>query len=487
MGISFNQIGLNILTPGQFVEFDSSRAISGLPKPLNRTLIFGQKLATGSKANNTLIRVNTADEAKQFFGRGSMIARMVEFYKANEPNREVWCVGLNDAVGTAATATITVNSAPTAAGTIELVVAGIKLSVPVASNDTVATVATNIAAAVNAALDAPFTAAAVAAVVTLTARHKGTIGNQYDIRDSYTQGQSLPTSLGLTYTAFTGGATDPDVTQVFTAIGDNSFKTIVTPFTDATSVGIIKTNIAAAINGMVQNDSYYVGASIATLTANQTLGGLRNEEFGTIVGAKGVPNASYEFAATYAAAIAASEDADPGRPFKGLVLTGILAPKEADRHTRQERQYLLVAGISTIQTDASGNVIIDRAVSTYKTNAQGLPDTSYQDLNVILVLYYIRWSLRYRIATKYPRHKLGDDSVNYASNTPLVTPKTIKAEIISWAREMEAAGLIENFNQFKNDLVVERDAADRNRVNVQLAPDLINQFQIFAAQIQFKR
>jgi hypothetical protein len=39
---------------------------------------------------------------------------------------------------------------------------------------------------------------------------------------------------------------------------------------------------------------------------------------------------------------------------------------------------------------------------------------------------------------------------------------------------MEELGLVENFDQFKTDLVVERNASDPNRLDFLLPPDIIN-------------
>ena len=45
--------------------------------------------------------------------------------------------------------------------------------------------------------------------------------------------------------------------------------------------------------------------------------------------------------------------------------------------------------------------------------------------------------------------------------------------------------LVEGIDQFKNDLVVERNAQDVNRLDFLLGPDLINQLRVIGAQIQF--
>ena len=101
-------------------------------------------------------------------------------------------------------------------------------------------------------------------------------------------------------------------------------------------------------------------------------------------------------------------------------------------------------------------------------------------------LSYLRYSVRARISQKFPRYKLANDGTNYAPGQAIVTPKIVRAELIALFRDWEAAGLVENLDQFKNDLIVERNTTDVNRVDVLLPPDIINQFRVFAAQIQFR-
>lgn len=59
------------------------------------------------------------------------------------------------------------------------------------------------------------------------------------------------------------------------------------------------------------------------------------------------------------------------------------------------------------------------------------------------------------------------------------------AELIALMRELEEKGLVENVETFKEQLIVERNADDRNRVDVLAPPDLVNQFRIFACLTRF--
>ena len=55
--ITFNTIPIDIRTPGQFLEVDNSKALTGLPNMNRRMLFIGNKLVAGSAAANTLQRI----------------------------------------------------------------------------------------------------------------------------------------------------------------------------------------------------------------------------------------------------------------------------------------------------------------------------------------------------------------------------------------------------------------------------------------------
>jgi len=160
-------------------------------------------------------------------------------------------------------------------------------------------------------------------------------------------------------------------------------------------------------------------------------------------------------------------------------------PAPADQLTQTERNTLLSDGVSTHTVGQDGNCYVERLITTYQTNALSVPDPSYLDICTMRTLAYLRYTLRARIALRFPRHKLANDGTNFSPGQAIVTPATIKSEIFSLFLAWEQAGLVEGFEQFKTDIIVERDANDVNRVNVQLSPDLMNQFRVFAGQIQF--
>lgn len=491
MTISFNTIPADIRTPGQYIEFDASRAVSGLPPIDNRVLLVGQMFAAGSADEATIHPIVEAGQAVALFGRGSMLARMAAAYKASDRYSTVHAIGLDDAAGsTAASGTITVTGPATAAGTIALMVAGVRLAVGVAKAAAAITVAASIAAAVNAAADLPVTAAVGANpnehVVTLTARNKGAAGNDIDLRHSHYAGEALPAGIGLAIVAMANGATNPDIDDIWGVIGDEPYRTIVVGHIDAAIAATIKAELDDRWGAERMLESVAYAAKPGSQGTLAAFGAGLNSELLTVMGSGESPSWPPEVAAIYAAAAGYHSALDPARPLHTLVLKGMVAPSIEERFTRAQREALLRDGIATFTADQAGTCRIERSITTYQTDGFNLPDVAWLDLETVTTTGYLRASLRARIAQKFPRHKLASDGTQFGAGQAIVTPAIIRAELIALAREWEEAGLVENLDQFKADLLVERDEADPNRVNALLPPDLVNQFRSFAAAVQFR-
>ena len=85
-------------------------------------------------------------------------------------------------------------------------------------------------------------------------------------------------------------------------------------------------------------------------------------------------------------------------------------------------------------------------------------------------------------AAKGPRQRCQDDKTRCTK--PRIS--RLKAELVSQYRIDEFNGLVEDIAAFKNNLIVERDPNDPNRVNVLYPPDLVNQLRVFAVLAQFR-
>lgn len=483
MSVSFNSIPVNLMTPGVFVEFDNSQMVQGTPAMPHKILVMGQRLATGAVQAGVPTRLLSAAQAQADFGRGSQLAAMVAAVKGANPFTEAWAVALDDLVtGVAAQGTVTLTATSPAAGGMAFYVAGRRVQVSVASTDTAATLATALAAAINADGDMPVTATAALGVVTLTCRWKGLTGNDIDLRHSHHQGERLPTGVTLAISPMAGGLGNPDVNVAIAAMGATQYHTLVMPYTDATNLSALETELALRWGPLKMSEGHAFAAVAGTHAAISTLASGQNSPHLCLMGVQKSPTAPWVVASVLAAVDAG--EPDPARPRQTLVLTGVMAPSEADRYLQSERNVHLTNGAATFVVDAGGECRIERLVTTYKTNAQNLPDPSYKDVETLRTLAYLRYSVRVRVGQKFPRHKLATEGTRYGSGQAVVTPSVLKAELIALFAEWEEAGLVEGRAQFKRDLLIERDAGDANRVNAIIPPDVINQMRVMAAQIQ---
>lgn len=489
MSVPFNSIPANLRVPFVAVEFDNSQASQGPSLLPYRALLIGQKTSGGSAAANSLIKVASADDVLVAAGRGSMLHRMAKAYFAENQFTETWLGVLADnGSGVAATGTITVTGPATAAGTINLYVGGQLVQVAVNSGDVANTVAAAINAAINANLDLPVTSGVTTNVVTVTHRHKGEVSNDVDLRVNYQDGQALPTGIVIAFVAMSAGATNPILTTLLANLGDTWFQVWAHPYKDATSLTAIEAELASRFGPMRMIDGVAFTSAVGTQSTLGTLGETRNSAHSCIVAQPGKNPLTppSEFAAGVAGVVAFYGAQDPALPFQTLPVESALSPAETDLFTIQERNLNLFDGIATSRVDAGGNVQLDRLITTYQTNQAGAADTSYLDVTTMLTLLYLRYDFRNRLLTKYPRVKLADDGTRIAAGQNVLTPMVGKAEAVAWFKEKMQQGLVEDLEQFKADLVVARNDSDPNRLDFLLPPNLINQFIVGAANVQFR-
>jgi len=498
MAISFEIIPNNLRVPGLYGEFNNSFAVTGLVKQPYKILLIGQSagqgLESGSVEPLTPVQVSSADQAAEFFGRNSMITAMVKAFRDNDPLSELVVIALADnrgddeveiPGGIAATGEIIVSGTATQAGLIVLYIAGTRLRVVVS----VAMTSSQVAAAMTDVINrnaVPVRAFSAGSTVELTSVHSGEAANRIDVRVNYHTGEQIPAGLSLDIVPLSGGAGNPDIADVFSAIGDTWYNLIINPFTDAANLSVIEQELASRFEPIRAIDGVAISAVAGNFSELSTIGDSRNSPHICLFESHAYPKAHYVRAAMIAGIISRAAQNDPARPFQTLVLKGDMPPAETDRLTFQERNLLLFDGIATSVTDAGNAVRLERAITTYKTNAFGSPDPSYLDVNTLLTLSYMRFSMRARISQKYPRHKLAKDGTRFGPGQAIVTPKIMRAELIALFGDWERIGLVEDLDQFKRDLIVEINQNDPNRLDVILPPNLVNQLRILAVRIDFR-
>jgi phage tail sheath gpL-like len=485
--ITFLTIATDWRVPGQYVEIDPTKAVQGLPGMRRCILLLGQRLSTGTLAAEKLTRVTRAADGIKYFGRGSMLAQMVAASLDVNPYTETWALALDDlAAGVAASWTLTFSGAPAEAGTPVLYLGGMRVPLGVTLASTPASLATALAATIAAYPDLPVTAEADGAVVTLTARHAGADAGSIDIRWNYYDGEEMPKGLTATLAVVSAGSGNPDVLDAIAALS-KSYYTIVMPWTDVANVVAMETELVKRWGGMDMRTGHVFMYRSGSYSALAGYGAVRNSPHSTVFGLDRSPVLPWVAAAQAAAGVEFRGGNDPALPFRGIPLPGVMAPEESLRFTDTERNLLLHDGVSTIIFDESGAAMIEQVISTYQTNTFGLDDRSLLKLNTKWTVDYMRYVFRAAVARDYPSHKLAADDVlsRIAPGQRIATPKLVRNTLIAAAMQLEYVGLLEDLAGFKTNLKVVRSIADECRVNAVLPPNVVNQFDVFAAAVQY--
>lgn len=491
MSISFNEIPNSLLVPGFWTEFDNSNA-GGNPAMPWKVLLIGSMLsASGSAKANIPVQVFSGDQADVLFGKGSQAALMARAFLKNNTLLPLYVAGVAD--GTAAAhvdipaADITASSVE--AGALNIMVGGQSIIASVDYHATVQGVMSAIVDAINDAENLPVTAAldpaSSSTKIVVTAKNKGTAGNSIAVDFNFYEGEVMPEGLSIAsqHYQLAGGSGDPDVSDVIENIGAQWFNIIVTAFDG--SLNAIRDELDSrwtATRQMTGVCFYGYNGDESGVKAKAN----KNSQVCVCLPLCKSPTPAFEIASFGAGAISTHAEADPAMPLTNWVIKGIVAPKNEDRLSMAQENQLLLNGASLINADASGNVYMRRIVTTYLKNSAGGSDTSYQQLETIFTLSFLRWDWNNYMAGKYPHAKLAQDGYTYGPGQVVMTPKRGKAEALARFAYWQELALVQNYDDFKANLVVEINPSNKNRLDFLLPATLMGQLFTCASKIQFK-
>lgn len=505
MTIPFKNIPANLRIPLFFAEVDNSQANSAQANQC--ALIIGQITAAGVATPNIPILSQGIGDAVTQGGAGSMLALMTAAYRAADPFGEVWYLPLaDDPTATAATGSITVGSVPLANGTIYLYIAYCqggspnlpqRITIPVTTTQTTDQIATAIAAAINAAPNLPVSAAVDATTlnkVDLTALNKGLAGNDIDIRLNYLGqpgGESTPQGLQLTIAAMAAGAVNPSALPTALAnLGSQSFDFIVCPYTDTQSLQDLASLLSDTTGRWSWEQQIYGHVFTAyrgTLGNQQTFGSGLNNQHTTVLGFNDSPTPNWLVAADLAATSAVSLRADPAVPLQTLALSVMAPPPLQSRFEPTDQNTLLYTGISTFTVTDAGAVLLQNIITTYQKNAFGQPDNSYLEVETMFTLMAVLRDMAVMVTSKFARMKLAADGTRFAAGSAIVTPNIIRGALIAEYAHLEFdLGWVQDSQAFAQNLIVQQNSQNPNRVDVLWPGTLINQLRTLALLAQFR-
>jgi phage tail sheath gpL-like len=484
MAVSFSQFPSDNLVPGAYVE--TSNQSAGYPVQNLRALIIGQP--TTATMSQVPELVTTTEAAILKYGAGSQIARMIQAFRDNNIATELHALPLNDVGSTKATQTMTITGPATAAGTIYLYIGDDRIQVPVSSGDTATIIGASVASVVTANVMLPVTATASVGVVTLTAKNAGTVGNGVAFSVNYRSdlgGESLPTGVTVVFATGVTGATDPVLTTATTALGDIPYEYIGHCFTDTTNLDTMRDFLATRWGPLKDLFGMSLTAAYGTSATLATLGGNRNDPYATIIGYNGSPTWVPEVVGAALGQAALSLNIDPALTLHTVNLVGVMVPKQTSFFTYSELNTLLTKGITPLNY-TGGYARIVEMVSTYQKNTFGMADASYRFVTTLSTNALFAREAQFMFLSKFARFKIAKDGTKYGAGNSIVTPSAIKAELVSLYSTWITRGLAQDAEGYENEIIVEIDAIDPNRLNVLMPPRLVGNLNTVAIRNAFR-
>lgn len=504
MPISFANIPSNIKIPMYWVEVDPSMA--GIHTINLIALLTGVMTSDGNAPPDVAVPIGNQAQADAAFGAGSELSRMFTAYFAANNANEVWGLPVAEPVaGVAATGTITIATPPTTAGTLWLYIAGTLVGgsgINIMTTDTIDEIASAIADAINNSYQAgtpalPVTATAAAGVVTLTSLFTGVNGNEITVSLNYygpIGAQITPPGLGITLPTngvLSGGVGVPDFANAIGNIQKQAFEYVAMPYTDSNSLFMWDQEYGFTDSGrwgwQREQFGHVLSAKRGTFASLITFGDTLNSGVESIMAFEETcPSPMFECAAAYTAIAQRALINDPARPLQTLPLNTMKAAPLQDRFNFQEVNDLALNGLAIQEVGSDGQPMILREQTTYQLNLYGQPDDAYEVVTTLATLARLLRNQKNAITSKFPRMKLADDGTKFGPGQAIVTPGIIKAELVNEYQIDMWNGLVQDLATFKQNLIVERDGTDENRVNVLYPPNLISQLRIFAVLAQFR-
>ena len=463
MAVPFKQIPANLLVPGQYQEIDNS--LAGGQGDIKRALMIGYAGAGGEAPAGVAANVMSAQKAHKLFGYGSPAALMAAAFLGLNTVEELWVLPIPEPeAGTAWKKGFTIAAENAQAGAINIVINGKTYAAAVAKDAEAAEIAAAIVARINSELTLPVTAETDAdneAKLYISANVKGITGNNNSA-------------------SIAAAASGVNVSENDTQAG-----------TGVTEIAPFLAELESRYSAMRQIGGRMYIPLTGELGDKSTPGtmlynaGEVNSPHIVLIPRSDNPDLPCVWAAAWCAAACRILADDPAANTYDIKASGLLGGVEFNA---QERQKMLEAGIATYRLDTTGNVLIERLVTSYTENTDGGRDTSYLDIQVVETVDAVRTYINAEAKKRFKDWKLASTSENFGSGAKVMTPAVFRSFLAGLYSDVfvKEKQWCQDFDNYKKSIIVEVKAGSKTRLEYGHQPNLIGQFYIGAGLLQFK-
>lgn len=461
--------------PGVGGEFDFVTGVGLQATSDRRMLVVGMLRSTGTATAEKLYAVTDEAKADALFGIGSEAALMCR--KAFETCRklglsppDLYGVGMTEPAGVAATGTFTITGPATAAGEVIVRIAGRLVRCAVASGDAQNTIATNLAAAINALqLIMPVLASVAANVVTVTYRHKGTNGNLVRIESANSKDglPALPAGVANAVSGanLSGGTLAPDITNSLDKAKVLDFWSIAIANVATTDVDDLQLHFDEMWATMTDRYRFGFMAGITALATDQTTQAAADDHRVAILSCAGARSLPGEFAAAAAALVLGREKPNANHCGTPLPLFG---PDLDSGYNPTEQNTAIKSGLSPCVPLPDGTVSLVRLVTT-KTTQGGVTYRALMDFGVPFTMARLAREIDDDVTLTLN----GGDRPEGGRNIDDNLAGDLKQVALRRLRAREADGWVTGVDAKKDQIRFERHATNAQRVLLEVPEEVV--------------
>ena len=485
--------------PGVYVETNFAQGPATGADTSRPILVLANKLSAGSAVADTqiygpdtLIPLQTENDMIALAGAGSEAHRMYRRMALVNKVTAIYWLFVTPSAGTAATGTIVYTNAATANGTTGVWVGDEYTETSIALGDAATAIATNVAATINAKTYLPVTASVATSTVTLTAKQAGPRGNEirYMARITANIGTTATASVDA---ALASGATADSNTTALSTILARRFYYIASAADDAGQLGAAVTQVNAQAAPTIGLRQRLFAGSVDTLANTITIATGLNAARAELIWSQSSPWTSAEIAAYAAAVYALFESADNPRTnfcsFGNDAATdpywNIPRPRlDSAVPTRASIKSALNNGITPIGVNPNGSTYIVNRITTRSLNG-ATPDYRIRAAHKVTICDFFSDDLQAKAALQNAGKRIANDPPQGAKmpGPQVVTPSVFRGQIISLLNDYYANDLLQNLDQIKAGLIVQRETNPTTRMTARVPLQTIDNLEQMAVAV----
>ena len=459
-------------------------AILFLPQ---RVAVIGQG-ATASTFDTTKRQVTSALEVGQLYGFGSPLhLAALQLLPVNGDGVGSIPVTVypleDDGSGVVAAGDITPSGSPTVTAVYRIRVNNIlSEAFTVTDVSTVATIVTAATAAINAVLEMPVIATDDTTDVGITAKWKGTTGNDIVLEAVSPDGAEVT----FAFTQPTAGAANPAVDDALAQIG-NVWETLIVnclDLVDTTALDAYSVFGEGRWGALVRKPLVvFTGSNVPTAVGAMVLSDTRKtDRVNAQLVAPGSNNLPLQIAARQVARIAVVANNNPPRDYGSQDVSGIVPGTDGEQWTYADRQLAVLGGSSTTEVK-DGVINIGDVVTFYHPDGDQTP--AYRYVVDIVKLQQIIFNLDLIFATAEwdGAPLLPDDQPT--TNRDAKQPKAAKAAVATMLDSLGLNAIISDPATAKANTLAEINAGNPKRLDVSIIVQLSGNTNVISVDLNF--